>query len=397
MPPVRNRVVQFGTFVRTIDAIFAEEPTRRLDFETFCVEIAKRNSIEDNTHYRWAIQACCYALRAAGFLGGKECGVSLSSIWKGDVQKVDLNRAEQDFQARASHLIDPLRTRISQQEDMIQNLQAQAAELKKTGSRIEEVHLYKTASTKKPEVIKDKFHGVFPKVLTLAKARKNIFIYGPTGCGKTHICEQIAKVLGLKFGFVSCTAGMSESALTGRLLPVGAGGKFEYVSSDFVECYENGGVFLLDEMDAADPNVLLIVNSAIANGKISIPNRANKPYATKHKDFILIAAANTVGTGADRMYKGRNALDAATLDRFMIGKVYMDYDSEVESALCPDDALLQTLWRIRTNIRKNRLERSVSTRFLRDAYEMKQVGWSEEDILEALFQGWREDEINKVK
>jgi hypothetical protein len=37
----------------------------------------------------------------------------------------------------------------------------------------------------------------------------------------------------------------------------------------------------------------------------------------RHKDFICIAAANTFGMGANRVYVGRNQLDAATLDRFV--------------------------------------------------------------------------------
>ena len=60
----------------------------------------------------------------------------------------------------------------------------------------------------------------------------------------------LALSLALPFGFVSCTAGMSEGQITGRLLPTGKGGQFEYVQSEFVHCYENGGIFLLDEMDA---------------------------------------------------------------------------------------------------------------------------------------------------
>ena len=249
-----------------------------------------------------------------------------------------------------------------------------------------------------PRVVTGSFHAVFPRVLTLAKARKNIFIYGPTGCGKTHTASQVAKVLGLPFAFISCSAGMPEGKLEGRLLPIGEGGRFSYVASEFIKCYENGGVYLLDEIDAADANVLLLINAALANGHVAVPNRPEKPYAERHKDFICIAAANTVGTGADRLYSGRNKLDAATLDRFQIGKVMMDYDTGIEIALCPDDVLRKRLQTYRKRVRENRLERSVSTRFLRDAYDMKHNhGWTDLNIDDALFTGWREDEINKAK
>jgi cobaltochelatase CobS len=42
--------------------------------------------------------------------------------------------------------------------------------------------------------------------------------------------------------------------------------------------------------------------------------------------------ANTFGTGADRQYVGRNQLDESTLDRFRIGQIERDYDSEIVSA-----------------------------------------------------------------
>ena len=244
----------------------------------------------------------------------------------------------------------------------------------------------------------DLFHASFEAILQLAEARMNVFIYGPTGCGKSHICSQVAKALGLPFYFISCTAGMSEGIMGGRLLPTGDAGKFEYTVSEFVKAYENGGVFLLDEIDAADPNVLLLINAALANGKMSVPNRTEKPYAIRHKDFICVAAANTVGTGADRLYSGRNKLDAATLDRFQIGKVFMDYSADVEVQLCPDDELRSNLLKYRKAINENRLERAMSTRFMRDAYKMKtDFGWDQTQIDLAFFSGWREDEVAKVK
>jgi MoxR-like ATPase len=157
------------------------------------------------------------------------------------------------------------------------------------------------------------------------------------------------------------------------------------------------GVFLLDEMDAADPNVLLVINSALANKRMAVSSRPAKPYAIRHKNFVCIAAANTVGTGADRLYSGRNKLDAATLDRFAIGKVFMDYDPALETALCPDNELRELFLNYRNKVRTHRMERSMSTRFLQDAYEMKtEAEWTIEEIQEAFFEGWRDDEKNKV-
>jgi MoxR-like ATPase len=237
----------------------------------------------------------------------------------------------------------------------------------------------------------------FERILRLAKARRNILLVGPAGSGKTYAAELVAEALGLEFSFISCSAGMSEGHLMGRLLPIGEGGKFVYVRSDFVKAYEEGGVFLLDEMDAADSNTMLIINTALANGKMAIPNRPEAPVAKKHPDFVCLAAANTFGTGADRQYVGRNQLDESTLDRFRIGQVIMEYDEELEAVLCQDSDLRARLQGYRRNVSAARLRRIISTRFLRDAFVMKKAGDTDAEIDEALFGGWSADEIKKVQ
>jgi hypothetical protein len=241
-------------------------------------------------------------------------------------------------------------------------------------------------------------HPKFDEILQLAQARKHIFLPGPAGCGKSHLAGQVAEALGLRFGFISCSAGMSESQLLGRMVPAGEGGKFVFLGTQFLDCYENGGVFLFDEIDAADANVLLVINSALANGHLSVPNRHENPVAKRHPDFVCIAAANTFGRGADRQYVGRSELDESTLDRFRIGTVPMDYDERLERQLCPDEKLFTRLNGYRERVRENRLERVVSTRFMKEAYKaVTELGWSYEKVDSKLMSGWRADEIAKVR
>jgi cobaltochelatase CobS len=241
-----------------------------------------------------------------------------------------------------------------------------------------------------------KVHEKFTEILDLAAQRMEILMVGPAGCGKSHLAEQIAKALGLRFGSLSCSAGMTEGQITGRLIPTGESGRFEYQRSQFVEFYEEGGVFLLDEIDAADPNVLLVINQALANGHLPVPNRLSNPWAKRHPDFVLIAAANTFGNGANRMYVGRNQLDESTLDRFRIGQVVMDYDQELERSILSDSDLLQRLWTVRRNASDCQLRRVISTRFVAKAATMQAAGWTSEKIIAQLVCGWTQDERSKV-
>ncbi len=245
--------------------------------------------------------------------------------------------------------------------------------------------------------VEGKTHAAFEKVLKLAARRKNISLSGPAGCGKTHLAEQVAKALGLSFSFISCSAGMSEGQLLGRLVPTGKGGKFEYVRAEFVRCYEEGGVFRFDEVDGADANTLFVLMTALANGHLAVPNRPDKPIAVKHPDFVCIAAANTYGTGANRQYVGANQLDERFLDRFRIGQIEMDYDADVEESLCDNTDLLERLRGYRAKIDANKVRRLVSMRFMKDACEMKEAGFTDEDVDTALFAGWSEHEIRLVK
>lgn len=252
------------------------------------------------------------------------------------------------------------------------------------------------------EVIKLKgvtLPAIFQDVMDLATCRENILLVGPAGCGKTHIAEMIAKSLKLEFGSLSCTSGMSETHLLGRSTPDFHEGKSKFQGTEFLRVYEGGGVFLMDEIDAADSNLLLALNSALANGYANVPNRPNKPRAVKHDDFVMIATANTYGRGATRVYAGRNQLDEATIDRFRIGTVECDYDRLVEEALCPDDELRKHFWAIRDKIEAAGIRRILSTRFLIQAYKMANapdVEWSLEKIVKVFFNGWSLDEKNKV-
>ncbi len=292
--------------------------------------------------------------------------------------------------AAPAEIPDEIRDKVEQ----IIRLEKRVEELEKNKPRVLEVH----TPDADPRKVEGVTHPVFEEVVELAAARDNIFLPGPSGSGKSHLARQIADALGLKFGSISCSAGMSESQLLGRMVPMGAKGQFEFLGTQFLDCYENGGVFLFDEIDAADSNVLLVINSALANGHMSVPSRHENPVATRHPDFVCIAAANTWGRGADRQYVGRNELDESTIDRFRMGCVPVEYDESLERQLCPDDSLYVRLSMYRQNIQQNRLERIVSTRFIAQAYVKKHChGWDDERIDRKLFQGWREDEVRKVK
>lgn len=262
---------------------------------------------------------------------------------------------------------------------------------KKAPRRIEIV-----APGKPPKKMKDTLPEEFERMLELASQRIPIMLVGPAGCGKTFLAGKLAEALELDFSDQSCSEGMSESIFNGWLLPIGKAGEFQHVPSPWLQRYETGGVMLLDEIDAGDANLFTYINKAIANDSYTVPQRYRKPRVQKSGDFVLIAAANTFGHGADAMYCGRNQLDAATLDRFKVGLICLDYSEKVERSLAPE-ALCQWAWNIRKKIREHKLRRVMSTRTIEQLAKMeKAYNWAKKDWEEAYFAGWPDSERRLV-
>ena len=191
--------------------------------------------------------------------------------------------------------------------------------------KIQRIRNYKTISIniQNGEHIKDlgKQHFQFEKLSKYVQTKNNIFLVGSAGSGKTTAARNIAKALNIKFYFTGAIN--SEYKLTGFIDAQG-----RIVNTEFRKAYENGGLFLFDEIDASFPQAILAFNAALANDFMDFPDKK----VQRHKNFYCIAAANTFGTGADRQYVGRNQLDAATLDRFITLNWEIDETLEHELA-----------------------------------------------------------------
>lgn len=178
------------------------------------------------------------------------------------------------------------------------------------------------------------FHESYSKIVQLIANDIPVYLFGPAGTGKSFTAKQVATGLGLSFHYATTVQNVYE--LTGF---IDAGGV--YHSTEFRRAFEDGGVFMLDELDASCPESLVCINTAIANRYFAFPDKA----VTAHKDFRVIAAGNTVGTGANDEYTGRAVIDASTLNRF--ARIYFGYSETVEKTLTGDQSIIEFAHEIR--------------------------------------------------
>lgn len=212
-------------------------------------------------------------------------------------------------------------------------------------------------------------HEITSTIIGLASLGHPVMLIGPAGCGKTTIGEHVAAALSLPFYATSTVLDTHE--LMGFVDGMGI-----YHSTAFRKAFETGGVWVADEIDAWDATALLAANSALANGFATFPD--NETPVRRHADFRVIATANTFGHGADRVYVGRNELDAATLDRF--ATVAIDYDNALESALSTNGEWFARVIKVRAAVRKHNIRAIVSTRAILMGQQALAIGMSREQV-----------------
>ena len=220
-------------------------------------------------------------------------------------------------------------------------------------------------------------------------------LVGPAGSGKTTAARKVAielfgedAIMNGKFGMLSMNEETERSEGFGFISPIDK----LYKSTDFRRVYEEGGVFLLDEVDASNANALTAMNAAISAPYASFPDG----MVRRHKDFVLIAAANTFGNGADGLYVGRNELDAATRDRFLTMTWDYNWDS-IRVARPNFTAVTDLIQSLSEACQKIQMQHVISPRSALFAPFMLLMGDSLEEVLDAcVFKGLPKEDCDNL-
>lgn len=225
-------------------------------------------------------------------------------------------------------------------------------------------------------------HAKYNQIKTCIDSDIPVYLVGEAGTGKNYTLQEIAGDLGLEFYFTNSV--QQEYKITGF---IDAGGV--YHETEFYKAFTQGGLFFLDEIDASIPEVLVLLNAAIANRYFEFPNGR----VDAHPDFRVVAAGNTVGSGANDLYTGRLVLDSATLDRFVI--IEFDYDRNIELKLAGgNEPLVNFIRGLRRFSKENGVRATFSYRCIMTVVKLEKAGMELNDILAiAIFKGLDKDTI----
>ena len=209
-------------------------------------------------------------------------------------------------------------------------------------------------------------HKEFPKLPRLMGAKKSAMLVGDAGSGKTYGARIAAKTLELDFRVFSFTNETSLGRTMGFMNAMG-----EYVPTAVREMYENGGVLILDEFDAANANVAMALNNLLDGEEYVFADKVVK----RHEDFRYVACTNTYASGANKKYNARNKIDDSTMDRFA-AIIDWGYDEVLERRLFGDTEATRVVQQIRSNANKMGLNGLITPRRTRDVNDMVSIGFT---------------------
>jgi cobaltochelatase CobS len=142
-----------------------------------------------------------------------------------------------------------------------------------------------------------------------------ILLVGHTGCGKSSLISQLGAELNWPVRRVNLDGETSISDFIGQW--VVRDKEMTYLYGILPTAMREGQILVLEELDAADPGILFVLQSIMEDGGKLVLTDNGGEIIEPHKDFRLVATANTLGLGDETgLYTGTHVLNQSHLDRW---------------------------------------------------------------------------------
>ena len=182
----------------------------------------------------------------------------------------------------------------------------------------------------------------------------NVLLVGATGTGKTHAARHLAYELQVPYMRVNCNGAITPEDLIGQYIPDGNGG-FKWCDGVLTRFIRHGGIFVLDEINAAPAEILFVLHSLLDDERKIVLTQKDGEVIRASDKFMFIATMNPT---EDAIYEGTKELNAALKDRFGV-VLYYDYDEKIEKKIIKSEYVREVLKALRNS---EEIETPISTR-----------------------------------
>jgi nitric oxide reductase NorQ protein len=188
-------------------------------------------------------------------------------------------------------------------------------------------------------------------------------IIGPKGTGKTSLVRQFALLANKELQSVNFSLRTRESHLIGsKTLDKG---EINFVEGILVKSMRGGGLLYLDELNAAEADVLLRLDEALDDRRQVVLKEADGQIITAREDWSVIATINPLS------HVGTKELPPQLMSRFPV-RIRLEYP--------PENVELEIIMRHVYNIQDSKLEdvkRVIKlAKSLRDAAAVEELYYS---------------------
>lgn len=144
-------------------------------------------------------------------------------------------------------------------------------------------------------------------------------IIGPKGTGKTSLVRKFAEDVRKNIFSVNFSLRTRESHLIGTKTI--ENGDIKFIEGILIKSMREGGILYLDELNAAEPDMLLRLDEALDERRQLILKEAEGQIIHAHNEWFVIATINPLS------HVGTKELPPQLLSRFPI-RIGMDYPPE---------------------------------------------------------------------